>query len=271
MELLSEWSKASDQWNAGSPPYTLEADADFLKSYATVTYHSWDEARQAPNFYSPDRNRDRRLHLGLLPGPFVGDVLNASIYVLMTNPGVTRDDYREYEEPVFRRALLANLKLERLDGVLRFLCLDRQFAWHDGFKYWNSKVGLGKTVQELASRWGISEPEARTEIGDKLAVIQLFPYHSANGPSDSKWLNSLPSVRLAGEFVRDTVAKRVREKQAIVIAMRRVKRWNQYLPADLTEEQGVIRSVNAGEARAANLRPASRGGRAILRHLGATA
>ena len=201
----------------------------------------------------------------------MGNLSTASIYVLMTNPGVTRNDYKEYEEPAFRSALLANLKQERLDGCLPFRYLDPQFDWHDGFKYWDRKVGLGKTIQELAEARRISKPQARTEMGDKLAVIQLVPYHSANGPNDSKRLNSWPSVYLAGEFVRDTVAKRVRAKQAIVIAMRRVKRWDQYLPADLTEEQGVIRSANPGEARAASLRPTSPGGRAILRHLGATA
>ena len=270
MDLLGEWSKASDRWNPGSAPYILEADveadADFLKNHATVTHHGWDEARQARDF---DCKTDRRFHIGLLPVPFMGNLSTASIYVLMTNPGVTRNDYKEYEERAFRSALLANLKQERLDGCLPFPYLDPQFDWHDGFKYWDGK--LGKTIQKLAEARGISEPQARTEMGDKLAVIQLVPYHSANGPNDSKRLNSLPSVHLAGEFVRDTVVKRVSAKQAIVIAMRRVKKWDQYLPADLTEEQGVIKSANPGEARAANLSPTSRGGCAILRHLGATA
>ena len=104
----------------------------------------------------------------------------------------------------------------------------------------------GKPSKRWPTGGGISEPEARTEIGNRLAVIQLVPYHSASGPSDSKWLNGWPSVRLAGEFVRDTVAQRVKDKQAIAIVMRRVKSWNQYLPTDLTEEQGVVRSADAG-------------------------
>ncbi len=262
MDLLSEWRKAAGQWDAGPPPYILEADAGYLKSYPTVTYHSWDEAWQAPDFFCPDRSKDRRLHLGLLPGPFVGDLLNAQIYVLMTNPGLELGDYVEHEKTAFRSVLLANLKQEPLDSVLPFLCLDRQFAWHGAFKYWDSK--LWKTIQELASNLGISEPQARAKIGETLAVIQESPYHSATGPDDT---SSWPSVRLAGEFVRDTVTKRVRDKRAIVIAMRRVGWWNYYIPEDLGEDQGVIRSANSGEARAANLQPTSRAGRAILRHL----
>ncbi len=265
MDLLSEWSKAADQWDAAPPPYVLEDDKDCLKSYPTVTYHSWDEAWQAPDFFCSDRSEDKRLHLGLLPGPFVGDLLTARIYVLMTNPGLELGDYVEHEKTAFRRALLANLMQEPSDGVLPFLCLDRQFAWHGAFKYWDSK--LWETIQALASNLGISEPQARATIGKNLAVIQQSPYHSANGPNDIKRLHNWPSVRLAGEFVRDTVTKRVREKQAIVIAMRRVEWWNNYLAEDLDEEQGVIRSANSGEKRAVNLRPTSRAGSAILRHL----
>ena len=167
--------------------------------------------------------------------------------------------------------MLANLQQERVGGVLPFLFLDRQFDWHDGFRYWNINVGLAKTIQEMAERQCITEAEARIEVGNQLAVIQLFPYHSANAPNGTERLKNLPSVKKVGRFVQETVTERVREGQAIAIVIRRVKVWDQYLPGDLGEEQGVFRSASAGEARMANLRPSSRGGRAILRHLGCRA
>lgn len=242
----------------------------WLKSYSSVMYRSWGEARQALDFCGPDRKKDKRLHLGLLPVPFMGDLLNASIYVLMTNPSVTRVDYREYERPAFRRALLANLKQERLDGFLPFPYLDPQFDWHDGFNYWDKWCGLGRTIGELARVRGMSEPEGRAMLCNKLSVIQMVPYHSASGPGRSKWLNAWPSVRLAGEFLRDTVVPRVRSGEAIVLAMRRVKDWDQYLPAGLSDGQGVMRSANSGEARRVSLGPERRWGQAILRQLRGT-
>ena len=269
MDLVTTWKNASDQWASSTAPFVLTADAELLKSYPNVIYRTQEEARQARDFYAPSRDKDKRIHLGLLPGPFMGDVSNASIYVLMTNPAVTQNDYRELDDPYFRGVLLANLKQERVQGVLPFLFLDRQFDWHDGFCHWNTKVGISKTIQEMAKRKGITEDEARTEVGNQLAVIQLFPYHSANGPNSTERLKSLPSVIRVGRFVQETVTRRVRERQAIAIVMRRVKAWDQYLPRDLSDEQGVFRSANAGEARSASLRPSSRGGRAILRHLGA--
>ena len=269
MDLITTWKNSSEQWDSSVAPFVFPDDAELLKSYPEVIYLTREEAGEAPDFYFPSKDKDRRIHLGLLPGPFMGDVLNASIYVFMTNPGVTLTDYRELDDAYFRGALLANLKQERAEGVLPFLFLDRQFDWHDGFRYWNENryVGLAKTIQELARRQGIPEADARAQVGNQLAVIQLFPYHSANAPNSSVWLNSLPSVKEVGRFVQETVVGRVRSGQAIAIVMRRVTAWDQYLPGDLGEELGVFRSANSGEARKANLRPLSRGGSAILRHL----
>ena len=269
MDLVTTWKNASDQWDSSAAPFVLSADAELLKSYPDVIYRTQEEARQAPDFYAPSRAKDKRIHLGLLPGPFMGDISHASIYVLMTNPGVAQNDYRELDDLYFRDVLLANLKQERVKGVLPFLFLDRQFDWHDGFRYWNIDVGLAKTIQEMAERRGITEDEARIEVGNQLAVLQLFPYHSANGPNSTERLKSLPSVIRVERFVQETVTERVRQGQAIAIVMRRVKVWDQYLPRDLSEEQGVFRSADAAEARRASLHPSSRGGRAILRHLGA--
>ena len=266
--LIGAWSRAASQWEPGPPPYVLPADASFLESHGTVTYRSAEEAREAADFHFPDRSRDMRLHVGLLPVPFMGDLLNASVYVLMACPGVTRRDYEEYEQPAFRRALLANLKQERLDGFLPFPYLDPRFDWHDGFRYWNTGRGLGNTIGELSRRLGMSEAGARAMLCERLAVIQMVPYHSANAPRDNRALWSWPSVRLAGEFVRDVVVPRVRTGEAVVLPILRVRFWDQYLPAELGEEQGVMRSANAGESRSASLGPNSRWGQAILRRLG---
>ena len=254
MDLLSAWQK----WDADSPPYILKADADVLKSSDdVVTYRSYD-ASKSHDF----SQKDKKLHLGLLPGPFMGDMLNASIYVLTLNPGLDKYDYYgDYEMPAFRQALLANLKQECLERVLPFTFLNPQFDWHGGFKYWRSRSK--KVIQALADRRRVRYEVARSELGKKFAVIELFPYHSAE--FNDKWLSCLPSVRLAGEFVRDTVVKRIREKQAICIAVRGVKYWDQYLDG-LTEEQGVKRYYG-GQCRAASLTSAKD---MILSHLGVT-
>ena len=260
MSLLNEWRK----WDSGDFPYVLDRDANVLESPSwkpwTAKYRGWRKATGDPDFC---KSEDKRLHLGLIPVPFMGDMLNASIYVLMLNPGLGPGDYFEYKVPSFRQALLANLRQERITGVMPFVSLDPQFAWHGGFSYWHQK--LKGVIEALAASRDISLAEARSTLGTKLAVVQLVPYHSTI--FNQKALQQLSSVRLAMEFVRQTVAERVRAQNAIVIVTRQVKTWDRCLPDDLREEHGIIRYTGS-EARGAWLSPKTRGGRAILCQLG---
>lgn len=223
VNLLREWQK----WDAEDFPYVLHRDADVLASPSwkpwVAKYRGWREATRDPDFCKSD---DKRLHLGLTPVPFVGDMLNASVYILMLNPGLGPGDYFEYRVPRLRKALLANLRQKHKVGVMPFVFLDPQFAWHDGFGYWDRK--LKGVMEALATSKDISLADARSMLGRKLAVVQLVPYHSA--VSNQKALEQLPSVPLAKDFVRKTVARRVRARDAIAIVTRQVKEWNQCLP-----------------------------------------
>ena len=82
MSLLNEWRK----WDSGDFPYVLDTDANVLESPSwkpwTAKYRGWRKATGDPDFC---KSEDKRLHLGLIPVPFMGDMLNASIYVLMLN------------------------------------------------------------------------------------------------------------------------------------------------------------------------------------------
>ena len=262
MSLLCEWRK----WDRKKCPYVLDVDAAVFDCDSwkprVVKHGSWEDATKDPDFC---KSGDTRLHLGLIPVPFVGDMLNASIYILMINPGLGPADYFEYEVPRFRKALLANLRQEHKSGAMPFVFLDPQFAWHGGFRYWHQK--LKGVIEALATANCISLADARATLGRKLAVVQLVPYHSAVFKLSSKALKQLSSVRLAQDFVRQTVSDRVKARKAIVIVARQVNAWDPYLPDDLGEEHGVIRYPHP-EAIGASLSPKSRGGCAILRHLG---
>ncbi|MBN2569420.1 MAG: hypothetical protein JXB42_08330 [Deltaproteobacteria bacterium] len=257
MKLLESW----ENWQPSSPPFVLDEDLEVLDSQqsgrSVVTHCSWQEAIQAPDFCTPG---DRRLHLGLLPQPFFGDVRRASVYILLLNPGLgPHDYYGEYEVPEYRAALLATLKQQPRIGTEPFLFLDPQFSWHGGFSWWHGK--LAKVIERLASDLGVSFAEARTRLGASLASIELLPYHSSSFKDADGWLHKLRSVHLARAFVKEFILPRVQRREAIVIVTRKVAAWN------LPQHAGVI-AYSAAQARAAHLTPDSPGGRAILEHLG---
>lgn len=256
MDLLREWA----DWRPDRPPFVLKPDRAVLNSVqssqAVVTYRSWPEAHCASDFCVP---KDRRLHLGLLPQPFFGNLRRASIYVLLLNPGLgPHDYYGEYEVAEYRRALLANLKQQFEVGSPSFLFLDPRYSWHGGFTWWHGK--LSGVIECLADTWSVSFGVARARLARQLASIELVPYHSPSFRDGGGWIRRLHSVALARAFVRDVVIPRVRRGKAIVIVTRQAKVWN--LPGN----SRIVR-YSGQQARAAHLSPDSPGGKAILNHL----
>ncbi len=252
MDLLQEWAN----WKCDRPPFVLGLDKDELDSRRdrTIVIPSWANAYRDKDFGAPDK--DLRLHLGLLPQPFCGDLQHASIYVLLLNPGLSPHDYYgEHKVAQYSKALLANLK--QRSGSVPFFFLDPQYSWHSGFDWWHRK--LAKVIESLAKSWGLSFRDARVRLARELASIELVPYHSAR-PWDG-WIQRLRSVALARSFVHDKVVPRVKQGKAIVIVTRQAKVWK------LQEDDNNIICYRAQEARAAHLGPKSRGGKAILRHL----
>jgi hypothetical protein len=253
--LLTAWGA----WRPNAAPFALRADWTVLNSprsaKALVVFQSWPQGYKAPDFPP----RDSRLHLGLLPEPYVGNLRRASIYVLGLNPGVgPHDYYGEYEVPAPRRALLANLKQEFGSGRLPFLFLDPQFSWQGWFEWWHGK--LAAVIDQLAKEWGIPFASARASLARKLTSLELVPYHSKAFRNHGGWLRNLASVALAQTFVREFVLPRVERDEAIAIVLRKPRLWG------LPKHPRIIH-YTPRQARAAHLTPESPRGRATLKHL----
>lgn len=255
--LLETWA----QWAPDQPPFVLEGDRDVLKSEksarAIVSHDSWVKAFCQADFCAPG---DRKLHLGLLPQPFCGNMLGAKIYFLLLNPGVGLGDYfAEHQVPAFRAALFANLKQRFEKESMPFLFLDPRYAWHNGFGWWHGK--LSGVIKRLADHWELSYADARLRLGASVASLELVPYHSASFHDADNWLGRFQSVELARNFVAESIMPRVQSGEAIMIVVRKAAEWR------VTQQPGVV-IYTPGQARAGHLTPDSAGGAAILRHLG---
>jgi len=248
-ELVRVWRK----WKGMEPPYLLAGDS--IKG-CKASVLNWSEAIAEEDFCRPN---DDRVHLGLMPHPYCGDVLNARVYILMLNPGLNPSDYfGEYAVPGFRQALLGNLRQKFPNGSHRFLFLDPQFSWHSGFRWWHGK--LAAVIQVLSDKWGCSFADARKAMAGSLASVELVPYHSKKSSAVSACLRSgLRSSELAREFVQGYVMPRVSVGEAILIVTRKADLWG------VSSRDAIVYSP--AQARAAHLTPQSLGGKAIIRHL----
>jgi hypothetical protein len=102
IDLLQSWR----QWASGDPPYLLDLDRphfDRPRSQSAIApFRDWRSAYTDSSFEAPG---DTKVHLSLVPKPFCGDVANATIYLLLLNPGLGPwDYYGEMEVAEYRQA-----------------------------------------------------------------------------------------------------------------------------------------------------------------------
>jgi hypothetical protein len=251
--LLSAWQK----FELDRAPYVLPGDETILSNTDVFCrFAGWDGLIADPEFGTPASSR---LHVDLLPIPFVRNLRSASVFLLMLNPGFGPHDYfGEYRVPEYRAALIDNLHQSRTSS---FLFLDPRFSWHGGYDYWHTK--LRSVIASFAGRVAIPYGRARQFFQSHIAAIELSPYHSVNFKLPGRVFNSLRSVQLARAFVHEELLPLAKSGDCLLIVTRAVSNWR--LPA----HDNVV-AYSATEARSAHLSERSRGGAAILQFITST-
>lgn len=234
-ELVEFWS----QCPLDKPPYQHPCDelptGSILKDVRC--YADYADA------FNKRQLSDTAFHLHLLPQPYHGDLENARLIILLTNPGFHASDYvAEEEYPEFKQAIVKTIRQE----VFSHMFLDPKWAWTSGFSWWERK--LRKVVQRIASdRFKGSYPEALAQVAQSVACLELVPYHSMS----FRGTTGLTSTAAARKFAQEA------SKDRKVIVPRSVKAWG------LGNGPNVI-AYDPNQARGASLGPTSLAGREIL-------
>lgn len=256
IELVDFWRRCP----LDAPPYTHPEDQSVLKQVSDqspdVTPRDFDEFLVSPRFGAFN---DHRFQLSLLPVPYLGNLAKADIVVLALNPGFGFTDYyAESRVPAFRTRLVRNLK-QSFDGIdFPFLGLDPEFCWHGGFLWWEQRL---REVIELIAKesFGGSYRDALRDLSNRLAVIELVPYHS-RAFGRSSLIKELASSREARQFVEDYLVPEAQACRKTIIVTRKAKEWP--LPNEPSECIAIYRG---GQTRGASLGRNTPGGKAILK------
>jgi hypothetical protein len=243
-------------WKAlpSNPPYIFPGDQGQKLNDGSVVFTSFESYVESEDFGS---RSDKRLHLGLIPVPYVGSLERAHIFILMLNPGLRPSNYYfEYNDNVaeFRDLLFRNLYQETAYDSYPFFHLDPYCAGYPGSRYWLGK--LGKLARELADTRQIRYQEALKILSQEIVTLQLIPYHSASFGAGAL-LNKLESTRLMKEYVHNVLVPQAERGEILLIIARRVKDWG------LEKHESCIRYIGS-KARGASLTPQSDGGKAII-------
>lgn len=181
-------------------------------------------------------------HLGLIPQPYIGNLANAKVFLLMLNPGFSLGDYYAQEHSAaFKQARIANLEQKNEADNYPFSYLNPEFAWTAGGQWWQSK--LRSVANELVKKNQLSFREALRHISQNLACIELCPYFSKEY---SKPKQPLAFIEAARNYVQTVVAEKCRTDEAIAVVTRQADTWG------LSETENIIR-LKAGQARGAHL------------------
>jgi hypothetical protein len=197
--------------------------------------------------------------LGFVPYPYVGDIRNADIWVLMLNSNIGPKDAIQEATPYFAERLRTNLRQDLATYEYPMLSLDPKLHDTGTYEYYNTRNGLSKLVAEFARRTGRADADARRDLAHRLAVVQLMPYRSTSGVPQALLGGAMPSVQLA----RAAVKKAVESK--LVVMPRSARNWG----FDYGAREPNLFVFKADQARSASLRPGGScgGGDAILKRL----
>ncbi len=167
-------------------------------------------------------SRDNELHLSLLPKPYVGDLTNAKVLIFLQNPGLQPADYFAEDHQDFRSLAESNLS-QSFPGHYPFFVLDPGFAWTSGYIWWESK--LRPVINDL-QKSGVCDTyqNALRYVAERVAAVELFPYHSADSGSLNaipKW-HEMPSV-LQAQAIFDNACK---DSSKLKLIVRSHKHWD---------------------------------------------
>lgn len=221
MPLIDFWCQHARQ---GVHPQ----DVPFVSADKCLHLTSIAEARRQQVLEKEEGVQSRKLHTGLFPQPFAGNIRQASAYILFGNPGFSFMDYQdEYSNPKYAALCAASL----LGAHTGFAPLHEDSQATGAGKYWRST--LRRLMLEIDERPGAEEGDGQRLVESRLAVIESGAYHSHKFPRDG--FHRHPSAQAAREFVHSHVLPRAFRGECVVLVWRNADFWG------LEEIKGMVK------------------------------
>ncbi|MCM4161288.1 hypothetical protein FHG64_06440 [Antarcticibacterium flavum] len=161
-----------------------------------------------------------KIHDNIFPAPFMGDVHNAPVIILMLNPGYDKHEdaegtnyYKTYEN-----WWMLQIQHQLPYPKLPLFCLEEEYIQKSDYWFKKLKPLIDATSDEI--------------VAHKIAKVQFFPYHSTKYKPLYKRLlkeegfsSYLPSQNYNFELVRKAI-----QRDAILIIPRSKSYWEEAIP-----------------------------------------
>lgn len=214
-----EWIRGWVRCVQSGPPYRFPDDAIDDAEHISLADHR--------AFIKSDvfgRRDDTRLHLGLIPQPYIGNLKAARLILLSLNPGLNPGEYAYDKNEIYRQTLIHNLEQKLGPHDFPFIFLNPEFAWHSGFSYWTKHLrGLIEAVREEG--WANTFNDALAFLSQRIACVELVPYHSVKGAPVTTPIPA--SSQHAANYVNFMAGPRAERNECSLLAIRQAYQWKQ--------------------------------------------
>lgn len=202
-----------------SPNYIHCDDKDIIADDRIADFKNYDQYLDSNSPGSDIKS----LQVNLLPIPYVGNLREAKIFLLLLNPGfIVQDYYAESNSHELVLALQNNIRQEGISDDYPFLFLDPQYLWHPGGIYWLKH--LNKYVIEVMKQKQKTYRQALSYVSSKVAVLEIVPYHSKSFGYHNL-AKDLESAKKMKRFVQDYLQPLAKDGKLCIICTRKVKEW----------------------------------------------
>ena len=171
--------------------------------------------------FASNKSNRKKIMSNIFAIPFLGDVENARVYILMGNPGFETGDYvDEIENANYIQLLKNNINLKSKN----FICLEDMAINTGGYKYWYDNRRMLKILKLLDNMNNLTTQENFEYLKNSICIIQSVAYHSCKKPD--KELYNLPSSLYTKKLVNEYVQKRIEQKDSLCFVWRSATFWN---------------------------------------------
>lgn len=187
--------------------------SDFNKNYVLK-----EEQPIVDKFNNKLSNDVYKVHTEIMPAPFMGDVHNAPIVLLLLNPGYDKTEDADNYYSDYRDWWKNEIQHHPTKPDLPFFALHEEYS--KSSNYWIRKLKP------------LIENSGREIVSKNICSIQYFPYHTEkykniykNLLKEEGFIDHLPSQKYNFDLV-----KKAMERNALIIITRSKKLWFNAIP-----------------------------------------
>lgn len=259
-------------WNVGNfHPKTKIHSQDFNLIENNLIKNCSNSSDFIKNYLSSENKTalDKKFHPNLLPEPYCGNLSKAKIFILGLNPGFDNATYFCHENEKLKKALEDNLNQNLSEYEYPFVDLNPEFLWTDSGRWCFSKFDQqkGSIVREIMNRKKCGYLDSLKFLSQKIASLELVPYHSKRFSLPKKTYMELPSVKTMLSFIENHVIPKVNSDDAVLIVLRKGNVLQTEIEGLKEIEDKIIIYKGSAECQRASLSANSRGGKAMLSFL----